>query len=180
MAARSTSSWVSAPATAGMNPNAATSIRATLRAMPSQMLLRATRMVRRPISTASATLAMSSATSTTSADSLAAVEPRAPMAMPTSAAARTGASLTPSPTMITGRGSIAATAFTLSSGSSPARTSVMPRPSATAAAVPWPSPVSMTVRRMPSPARRCRVAAAFSRTASLMISVPAKRPSMPT
>jgi len=34
---------------------------------------------------------------TTSADSLAAVDPRAPIATPTSAAASTGASLTPSP-----------------------------------------------------------------------------------
>ena len=39
---------------------------------------------------------------TTSADSLAAVDPFAPIAMPTSAAASTGASLTPSPTMMTG------------------------------------------------------------------------------
>ena len=38
-----------------------------------------------------------------SADSLAAVAPFAPIAMPTSAAASTGASFTPSPTMITGR-----------------------------------------------------------------------------
>ena len=65
--------------------------------------LPATRMVRRPICTARTARYRSSSMTTTSADSLAAVDPRAPIATPTSAAASTGASLTPSPTIITGR-----------------------------------------------------------------------------
>ena len=75
--------------------------------MPSQMLCSAMRTVSRPISTAFAVREMSSTRITASADSLAAVAPFAPIAMPTSAAASTGASLTPSPTMITGRSAIA-------------------------------------------------------------------------
>src|SRR5215217_7337424 len=59
---------------------------------------------------------MSSVMITTSADSLAAVDPRAPMATPTLAAASTGASLTPSPTISTGRSFASLTAATFCSG----------------------------------------------------------------
>ena len=126
MVARSTTSCSSAPTVAGMMPKAAMLMSPTLTMMPSQMLCRAIRTVSRPISTALAVREMSSTSITASADSLAAVAPFAPIAMPTSAAASTGASFTPSPTMITGRSATAATSCTLSAGRHSARTLVMP------------------------------------------------------
>ncbi len=64
--------------------------------------------------TASARRSTRSVVSTMSAAWAEALEPRAPMATPTSAAARAGASLTPSPTMtVTARARSARTAATL-------------------------------------------------------------------
>ncbi len=93
----------------------------------------------------------SSAISATSAVSSAASLPAAPIAIPTSARASAGASLTPSPTIATGPCALRSSsiAATLSSGSSSARTSSTPSSAAIASAVPAPSPVSMTIRAMP-------------------------------
>ena len=70
----------------------------------------------------------------------------APMAMPTSARARAGASFTPSPTIATDRprSCSSATARSLSSGSTSANTSSMPRSAATASATWRASPVIIT------------------------------------
>ena len=74
------------------------------------------------------TLLKSSFRITTSADSLAAVEPCAPIAIPISAMVSEGASLTPSPTIIIGRSEsgISFNAAILSPGRHSALTSVMP------------------------------------------------------
>ncbi len=87
----------------------------------------------------------SSDASTTWADSMATSVP-APIASPTSARASAGASLTPSPTMATVRPRCwsSATALSLSSGSTSANTSSMPRSSATASATCLASPVIIT------------------------------------
>ncbi len=129
--------------------------------MPIQMLCSATFTVRCPIRTADAALDRSSRMITTSADSPAAVEPRAPMAIPTSATARTGASLTPSPTIMTGRRGRDRTASTLSGGRHSARTSVRPASAAMCSAVASASPVSMTVRVTPSGLQLGQGAAGF-------------------
>ena len=68
-------------------------------AIPMAALCTAIRRERRAITIASASRSSRSVVSTMSAASELAVEPRTPIAMPTSAAARAGASLTPSPTM---------------------------------------------------------------------------------
>ena len=180
MARRSTTSWLRAPKIAGIAPVAATSMSTTDRAMPSQMLCSATCMVRRPIRTAVAVLARSSVRITTSADSLAAVAPRAPIATPTSAAASTGASLTPSPTMSTGRCGALRTVRTLSSGRHSGSTRVMPSAAATCSTVARASPLSTRISRTPSAVSSAIVAAASSRTWSLITRVPAKRPSTAT
>ena len=79
------------------------------------------------------------------------------MAMPTSAAASAGASLTPSPTMATRRPSPRSRCTTslLRSGSTPASISSMPSCDATARAVVRLSPVSITMRR-PSSRSACK------------------------
>ena len=81
------------------------------------------------------------------------------MAMPTSAAASAGASLTPSPTMATRRPSSRSRCTTslLRSGNTPASISSMPSVFATARAVVRLSPVSITMRR-PSPRNACSAA----------------------
>ena len=99
----------------------------------------------------------SSSISTTSAASMAASEPRAPMAIPISARDSTGASLMPSPTKASLRRpphslSSSSTQDTLSAGSSSARYSVRPTSEATFLATGSASPVSMTV--FSTPARR--------------------------
>jgi Mg2+/Co2+ transporter CorC len=93
----------------------------------------------------------SSAISAMSAVSSAAALPATPIAMPTSAEASAGASLTPSPTMATGpnRRRSSSTTVTLSSGSSSARTSSTPSSSPMRVAVARPSPVSMTTLSTP-------------------------------
>ena len=92
----------------------------------------------------------SSSISTTSAASIAASEPIAPIAMPMSARERTGASLMPSPTKASlAFGLFSASSFstcvTLSAGSSSLWTSSTPRFFATCSATRFVSPVSMTV-----------------------------------
>ncbi len=102
--------------------------------------------------TAKGSLLRSSAISATSAVSRAASVPAAPIAMPTVARARAGASLTPSPTMATAsyRASIDSMAVTFCSGISSARISSTPTAAAMARAVASLSPVSMTVCVMPT------------------------------
>ena len=70
--------------------------------MPINTLCLAIENVFLAISNPVATRPRSSNIMTTSADSLAAVEPRAPSAIPTSAAVKIGASFTPSPTKAKG------------------------------------------------------------------------------
>src|SRR5690625_6138686 len=84
-------------------------------AIPNKMDCRAMETVRLAIWTTSANLEKFSEVITASADSEAAVAPRAPIAMPTSAAANMGASLMPSPTMSVGSG-MALTSVTLLAG----------------------------------------------------------------
>ena len=120
----------------------------------------------------------SSSIRTMSAASMAASEPRAPIAMPRSARERTGASLMPSPTKARfSRGcfssSRASTCATLSSGSRPARYSPMPSCAATALAAGSASPVSMTVRRTPARLRPAMALAAVGLTTSEIRMYPA-------
>src|SRR4051794_15661848 len=103
MTAMSIPSCSSAPATGGRWPNAATTMATTLRDMPATTLWRAIDIVRLPIRTASATRSIRSTVMTASAVSLDTVRLVPASAMPTSASASAGASLTPSPTMTTGR-----------------------------------------------------------------------------
>ncbi|MNC55684.1 hypothetical protein D3C75_1052260 [compost metagenome] len=95
----------------------------------------------------SATLSILSFISTTSATSSAAPLPPPPIAIPTVAAARAGASFTPSPTITTfpylSRSSLIC--FTLSCGSRLLYTRSIPASLAIASAVPLRSPVSITV-----------------------------------
>ena len=111
------------------------------------MFSRTMRMVFRAIFTASGSREGLSSISTTSADSMAASLPMAPMAMPTSALASTGASLMPSPT----KASFAplcsrrSTSSTFWAGSSSARRSSTPSSFATASATFCRSPVSSTL-----------------------------------
>ncbi len=91
-----------APTNAGMTPVLAMSIKTVQIAIPMRTACLAIRRVSWEMVTALATFARSSFKMTTSAVSLAAVEPCAPIAIPTSAVASEGASFTPSPTMKTG------------------------------------------------------------------------------
>ncbi len=167
IAAKSTTSWSAAPTIAGRNPKNASSINPTLTAMPSQIASSAIRTVRLAMATLVATRPRSSSMITTSADSLAAVAPLAPIAMPTSAAASTGASFTPSPTMATGRSGNPATATTLPSGSRSARTSETPTCSATWFAFDAASPVTISNDSTPRSFSASIVARALTRTWSV-------------
>ena len=134
------------------------------------MFSRTTRMVRRAMRIASGRREGLSSMSTMSADSMAASLPSAPMAMPTSARLRTGASLMPSPTKATRQPSASrrSTSSTFCAGSRPAWTSSTPSCSATACATFSPSPVSMTVRFTPSSFSRRIAPAASGLSWSLM------------
>ena len=101
-----------------------------------------------------------------------------PMAIPTSAAASAGASFTPSPAMAIKRPSLRrrSTSAFLSSGSTPARTSSMPRRSATTCAVRALSPVAMMTRR-PKSCRLRRAAAVVSLIGSATATIPISTPS---
>mmetsp|Transcript_21806 Transcript_21806/g.64345 ORF Transcript_21806/g.64345 Transcript_21806/m.64345 type:complete len:201 (+) Transcript_21806:1037-1639(+) len=131
--------------------------------MAQQKLRRMRASTARERSTAVSTSARDARTSTTSAASTATSVPE-PMATPTSAWARAGASLMPSPTMATRRPSScsAATARALCLGSTSAwvRLSSTPRSRATARAVRTLSPVRMLTRKPAS--RRALTTAAAS------------------
>ena len=102
MTATSMASWVSAPQVAGSHPTAATPMASRESPMPATTLWVAMARERRAMTTASPSRSSRSTVRTTSAASDEAVAPRAPMATPTSARARAGASLMPSPTMMVG------------------------------------------------------------------------------
>ena len=136
------------------SPNAASSRQASLTPRANTMFSRTMAMHLRPMRMALAIITGSSSISTTSAASMAASEPRAPMAIPTSARASTGASLMPSPTKASRSplpfsAKSCSTQSTLSAGSSPARYSRMPTWSATFSATEALSPVSITRRLTP-------------------------------
>ena len=122
-----------------------------------------------------------SSTRTMSAASAAMSLPMPPMAMPTAARFRAGASLMPSPTMHTGpdRASYWSIRRSLSSGRQPASYSVMPSRPATAAAVRSPSPVRSAVR-IPRAWRPRIISALSSRTVSASARDPIQRPSTAT
>mmetsp|Transcript_8470 Transcript_8470/g.30572 ORF Transcript_8470/g.30572 Transcript_8470/m.30572 type:complete len:326 (-) Transcript_8470:1489-2466(-) len=147
-----------------------------LRAMFWMILVRQALALR----TDQATLPMSSENKTTSAVSMAAGDPAAPMATPTSAAARAGASFTPSPTIATAPWSrlSSATASTLSSGRMECLTWDSRRPTALATlrADPSLSPVTMAAST-PIPARALTAAAAFLLTKSAAAATPRALPS---
>ena len=143
------------------------------------------RSVRREMRIARAILAGSSSMRTTSAASMAASLPKAPMAMPMSARASTGASLIPSPTKARSRPSLRSfssrsTCRTLSAGSSWLWTSSTPSWDATCRAAASASPVSITVFSTPSAFRPRMAWAACSLTTSPRRIHPAYTPSTAT
>ena len=99
----------------GIAPKLAATIRTTPMVMPPKTDCLATLTVRLARLMERGTFLRSSAMMTTAAASLAAVDPKAASATLTSAAARTGASLMPSPTNALGFGSLL-TILTLSMG----------------------------------------------------------------
>ena len=112
----------------------------------------ATLMVFREIRMAFGKLRKSSFKRTKSAASTAASDPISPMATPTPARAKTGASLTPSPTKISVWSPVcsALTFSTFSWGRRPANHRVIPKLPAAAEAAFSRSPVSITVSRIPN------------------------------
>ena len=179
MTATSIASCSSAPHTAGSRPAAAAAIAASDIAIPASTLCRAIRRVRRASARTSPSRSSRSTVSTASAASEEALDPRAPMATPTSARASAGASLIPSPTMMTGaRPRSARTASSLSAGVRSASTSSTPITAPTASATSARSPVTMTIRLIP-PSRSARmVRAASGRSGSSRTSAPAGTPSI--
>gem|GEM_PF-4019477 len=146
------------------------------------MFWRITRTVRRAAPIAWGRRSRLSPISATSAVSTATAEPAAPMATPMSAAARAGASFTPSPTIATvcpPRCS-SRTISSLSSGSSDALTSVMPVRAAIACATGALSPVSMTMRLTPTARSSRTICAASARTVSATATTPSTCPSSAT
>ena len=101
-----------------------------------------------------------------------------PMAMPTSAFAKAGASLMPSPAMATMRPSFCSRSInmSLSAGLTSPCTSSMPRRAPTALAVVCPSPVAMMTRR-PAAFNAARASGVLPLTGSDTASKPASCPS---
>ena len=128
---------------------------------------------------ASANFVGSSVISTTSDASIAASVPRPPMAMPTSARARQGASLIPSP-INTSLPAICSSCSSFSWGKSWAWYSSRFNSFATDAATASLSPVSITVFCTPSAFSSRRAAAASAFTLSAIRIEPAKTPSTAT
>src|SRR5699024_1623424 len=115
IATTSTASCNSAPKVAGKYPKAAIIINPIDTEIPNQIDCSAIDTVRMAIWTTSSSWAKLSEVITASADSYAHVAPRASIAIPTSAVAKIGASLMPSPTISVGPGIILTTS-TLSVG----------------------------------------------------------------
>ena len=144
--------------------------------MPTTTLWSAMRRLRRAMTTASPSRSRRSTVRTTSAASEEAVAPRAPTATPTSASASAGASLMPSPTMIVRPARCSSrTASTFSAGVRSARTSSTPMTAPTVCAFSSRSPVTMTMRRMPSRRSWRIVRAASGRIGSSRSSAPTGR-----
>ena len=100
MLTTSIASCMNAPTTTGIRLNAAAIMPIIARPRPISTACNITFFVRRAMAMARGTEAMSSFMMTTCADSEAAVDVPSVMAMPISATASTGASLTPSPTIM--------------------------------------------------------------------------------
>ena len=149
--ATSITSCTIAAATGTSHPVAAASIASIDSPMPTPMLSTAMRRARCAMTIASPTRSSRSARITTSAASEEALAPRAPIAMPTSAAASAGASLIPSPTMTVGlmRCSVR-TASTLSEGTRSANTTSKSRAAPMVCAAAARSPVIMPIRATPA------------------------------
>ena len=146
MTATSMASCVKAPATGGNRPTAATSMASPDIPIPATMLCSAMPWARLAIVTASETRSSRSTRITTSAASDDALAPRAPIAIPTFAAAKAGASLIPSPTITVGYWRCsAATASTLSAGSRSERTASRSRAAPMVCAASARSPVTITI-----------------------------------
>ena len=146
--------------------------------MPSRMACSAMRRARRAMAIASGARSSRSASSTTSPASAAAAVPCAPMAMPTSAAASTGASFTPSPTMATGPlAASALSAISFPSGSRSASIASRRKAAAMGVAAAARSPVTIKMRRMPSWRSARTARGASSRSPSAMMKAAAARPS---
>mmetsp|Transcript_18096 Transcript_18096/g.39922 ORF Transcript_18096/g.39922 Transcript_18096/m.39922 type:complete len:251 (+) Transcript_18096:415-1167(+) len=141
------------------------------------------RLARCPSSTPKASLRRSESIKSTSAVSMAMAAPAAPIAIPTSAAARAGASLIPSPTIPTPPFPAPAfSSWTMSTfipGNKDALASSIPTAEATAAAAPLLSPVSIT-SFTPNSRRRPTVSEASARGASMTAKMPMSCPSIPT
>ncbi len=149
--------------------------------MPTAALCTAMPRARRAMLMASARRSSRSVVSTMSAASDEAVEPRAPIAIPTVAAARAGASLTPSPTMTEVAVSLSArTQATFPSGVCSACTQSSPSTVATSRAGSARSPVSMTRRCNPAFRSRLRVLGASLRRGSRSSKAPCSSPSQLT
>ena len=136
-------------------PNEARKSTSSFTAMANTTFCMAMPMVRRAMAMAVAILDGLSSMSTTSAASIAASEPSAPMAIPTSARASTGASLMPSPTKTVFSLSVSvfkmfSIMLTLSAGRSSEWHSSMHSFCATSSPTSRRSPVSMTVFFTPS------------------------------
>ena len=146
------------------------------------MFWRITATVRREWAISHGTFDRSSDIRATSAVSMAASLPAAPIAIPSVASAMAGASLTPSPTMATVpyRATSSSIAATLSAGSSSARTSSTPACWPTLSAVPRLSPVSITMRSTPSARSAASVPGDAGRSVSTSASKPHTCVSSPT
>ena len=169
----------------GARPTAASARIATFTATANTMFWWAIRSVWRAMRMATATSDGLSSISTTSAASMAASDPMAPIAMPTSARASTGASFMPSPTNArvasSSRESISPSTWSsLSWGRSSAWNSSIPSSRATTSAVTSRSPVSMTVRRTPCSLSARTACPASGFTSSETCTCPAYAPSTAT
>ena len=158
-------------------PSAASTRMSTFTPSANTMFCHTMRMVLRAMRMARAMFEGLSSMSTTSAASIAASDPIAPMAIPISARMSTGASLMPSPTKasLASGASVASrcsTALTLSSGRSWACTSSRASFLPTASATSRRSPVSMMQRRTPASCRSRMVCAASSFTTSAITMCP--------
>lgn len=121
-------SWPATPSGSGRWPMRSQAARTTMNVAAMVRLAMTRRRARRAKAMTAGMVERSSRVMTASAVSRARSDPARPIATPTVAAVMAGASLTPSPTTITlaPPASSSRTASTLSCGSSPARTSVMP------------------------------------------------------
>ena len=167
----STTSCKIAPQKAGMTPVKAINSMMITTPIAVKTSMLATFIVCLEIATASLTLDKSLTMITASALSLAAVAPLAPIAIPTSAAVKLGASLTPSPVITTGRKSFGTSLIALifSAGKRSARISVMPAFLPTFSATCLWSPVSIMMSSAPWRFNFAIVSAVSGRISSIIV-----------